>query len=174
LEDEFCQIVWNQRNKDIWKILNIYWTLLLKQIRIYHPYLWVSCFPWNSIWRVKAHSRVALLVWVVAVGKILTLDNLRKRNIIVVDWCCMRKKSEEFIVHLLYFELARDLWNSLFNLFGVVVMPRRVRKLLMSCGGQVGLRNILEVWRLAFLCLMWCIWRKMNEQNFGDREILVV
>jgi hypothetical protein len=28
------------------------------------------------------------------------LDNLRKRNIVVVEWCCMCKKSGESIDHL--------------------------------------------------------------------------
>jgi hypothetical protein len=66
--------------------------------------------------------------------KIFTLDNLRKRNFIMVDWCFMYKKSEKSIEHLLlHCEVARDLWSSLFNMFGVVwVVPRRVRELLVS------------------------------------------
>jgi hypothetical protein len=32
-------------------------------------------------------------MWMAAFEKILTLDNLRKRHVIVVDWCCMCKKS---------------------------------------------------------------------------------
>jgi hypothetical protein len=31
-------------------------------------------------------------------------------------------------------------------------------------------RNALEVWRLAYLCLMWCIWRKQNARSFEDLE----
>jgi hypothetical protein len=57
-------------------------------------------FPWKSIWRVKTTSRVALLVWTVALVKFLTLDNLRKRNVIMMDLCYMCKKSGEFIDHL--------------------------------------------------------------------------
>jgi hypothetical protein len=38
----------------------------------------------------------------------------------------------------------------------------------------VGSRNILEVWRLAPLCLMWCIWRERNARSFEDRETSVV
>jgi hypothetical protein len=68
--------------------------------------------------------------------KILTLDNPRKRNVIVVDWCYMCKNSEESIDHLLlHSEVERDFWSSLFNLFGVWVMPRRVRELLVSWRG---------------------------------------
>jgi hypothetical protein len=40
-------------------------------------------------------------VWTMALGKILTLDNLRKRNLIVMDWCYMCK-SRESIDHLLH------------------------------------------------------------------------
>jgi hypothetical protein len=61
----------------------------------------VFSFPWKSIWHVRAPSRVSFFVWTVALGKILTHDNLRRRNIGVVEWCCMCKKSGEFIEHLL-------------------------------------------------------------------------
>jgi hypothetical protein len=45
--------------------------------------------------------RLAFFVWFAALGKILTLDNLRTRNVVVVEWCCMCKKSGESIDHLL-------------------------------------------------------------------------
>jgi hypothetical protein len=64
--------------------------------------------------------RVAFFVWTSALGRILTLNNLRKRSFIVVDWYCMRKRSGESIDHLLlYCEVARELWVSMFCLFGV-------------------------------------------------------
>lgn len=48
----------------------------------------------------------------VALGKILTMDNLRKMHIIVVDWYCICKMSRETIDHLLlYCEVTRDLWE---------------------------------------------------------------
>jgi hypothetical protein len=51
-----------------------------------------SHFSWKSILRVKAPSRVAFFVWTTTLGKILMLDNLRKRNVVVVEWCCTCKK----------------------------------------------------------------------------------
>jgi hypothetical protein len=44
------------------------------------------CFPRKSVWRTKVPLRVAFLVWSVALGKILTMDNLRKLHVIVVYW----------------------------------------------------------------------------------------
>jgi hypothetical protein len=66
-------------------------------------------FLWKSILHVKAPARVAFFVWTTALGKILTHDNLRKRNV-VIEWCCIYKKSGESIEHLLlHCEVARDL-----------------------------------------------------------------
>jgi hypothetical protein len=64
----------------------------------------------------------------------LTIDNLRKWNVLVVEWFCMCKKSGESIDHLLiHCEVARALWSSILNLFGIEwVMPRRVIDLLDS------------------------------------------
>jgi hypothetical protein len=37
----------------------------------------------------------------VVLGKILTIDNLHKKSIIVTEWYCMCKKSGKSIDHLL-------------------------------------------------------------------------
>ena len=42
-------------------------------------------FPWKSIWKQKIPSRVAFFVWTVALGKCLTIDNLRKRKVWILD-----------------------------------------------------------------------------------------
>jgi hypothetical protein len=51
--------------------------------------------------RIRFTLKVAFFAWLAALEKILTTDNLRKRHIIVVDWCYMCKKSREFVDHLL-------------------------------------------------------------------------
>jgi hypothetical protein len=64
----------------------------------------------------------------------LLLDNLRKRHIIVIDRCCMCKKTEESVNHLLlHCDVASALCSALFNRFGMSwVMPRCVINLLAS------------------------------------------
>jgi hypothetical protein len=44
-----------------------------------------SSFPWKSIWRVNVPLRVSFFVWTTALGKIMTLDNPRKKKVIVVE-----------------------------------------------------------------------------------------
>jgi hypothetical protein len=66
-------------------------------------------FPWMSIWQNKA-TLSGFLYLVSHFGKILTFDNLRKWQIIVVDWCCMCKKSRKTVDHLLlHCEIASSL-----------------------------------------------------------------
>jgi hypothetical protein len=40
-------------------------------------------------------------------GKISTLDNLRKKNVIVVDWCFMCKSGETIEYLFLHCEVVR-------------------------------------------------------------------
>ena len=42
-------------------------------------------FPWKSIWKQKILSRVAFFVWTVALGKCLTIDDLRERKVWILD-----------------------------------------------------------------------------------------
>jgi hypothetical protein len=71
-------------------------------------------------------------VWSAALGKILTLDNLRKKNMVLVNRCGMCKKDKESIDHLLlHCESAQLLWNAFFSHFGLAwVMPWGVVNLL--------------------------------------------
>jgi hypothetical protein len=118
-----------------------------------------STFSWKSFWKVKVPLRVAF-VWTATLGKILTLDNLRKRYLIVIEWCCICKTCKESIYHLfLHCEVATEMWSAFFQLFCVVwVMPRRVSELLGSWRGKMSNRMSLHLWRRAPLCLMWCLW----------------
>ena len=73
-------------------------------------------FPWKSIWKPKVPSRVAFFVWVASLGKILTADNLRNRNIILVSWCCLCKADKETVDHLLLHCLFRGRFRIWFLL----------------------------------------------------------
>jgi hypothetical protein len=44
-------------------------------------------FPWKSVRRSQAPPRVAFFVWTAVQNKILTLDNLGRRGMVVVNRC---------------------------------------------------------------------------------------
>ena len=51
------------------------------------------CGGRKSVWRTKSPPRAAFFVWLATFGKILTLDNLRKRQVVVINRCFMCKKD---------------------------------------------------------------------------------
>lgn len=83
---------------------------------------------------VKGATQVALFMWTLALGKILTIDKLRRRRLIVIDWCYVCKCAGETMDHLLlHCPTATELWSMVLGLFGVYwVMPKSVAELLAS------------------------------------------
>jgi hypothetical protein len=120
-------------------------------------------------------SRVAFFGWTIALDKILAHDNLRKRSTVIMEWCCMCKKNGESVDHLLlHCEVATQLWNYVFSLFGVEwVIPQSFLNLL-ACWNRVGGRDISKViWRMVPLCIIWCIWQERNARTFEDKKCSV-
>ena len=85
-----------------------------------------------------------------AIGVFNYTDNLRKRIVVVLDWCCMCKKDEDSIDHLLlHCHVARELWNMVFSLFGVHwVMLCHAVDLLASWLYKCSRRKSLVIWSM--------------------------
>ena len=77
-------------------------------------------FPWKSVWKVKAHPRVAFFIWSAAWGKILTCDNLMRRGYTMAGWCYMCQCAEETVNHLLiHCSAIQPLWSFVFRAFHI-------------------------------------------------------
>ncbi len=53
----------------------------LFEVRLFYRLLTshnTTSFPWRSFWQSRVPHKVAVFIWLVAQGKILTLDNLRR------------------------------------------------------------------------------------------------
>jgi hypothetical protein len=68
-------------------------------LKVAFPALFV--IAWKSVWHTPGPSRATFFVWSVALSKILTLDNLGKWHVIVINRCYMCKKTGESSDHLL-------------------------------------------------------------------------
>jgi hypothetical protein len=128
-------------------------------------------FPWKCVWRSQAPSMTAFFTWAAALGRILTVDNLRKRHIIIIDRCCLCKRDGESMDHiLLHCDVAYALWNNIFSRFGISwVMPRSVLNLL-TCWWKSGSSRSATTWKMVPICIFLCIWRERNLRCFENVE----
>jgi hypothetical protein len=158
--DSLC---WRPSSQKIFQVRS-YYSVLLKPSRI--------SFPWRSVWKAKVPSRVTFFSWTATLGRILTIDNLRKRKVLIIDWCCMCKTNGESVNHLLlHCPIAQDLWNLVFILFGISwVMPRGVEDLFACWSGKRENSESGAIWKAVPHCLMWCLWRERNSRTFSGEE----
>lgn len=106
-EDQLC---WSPSHKGKFDVRSFYKALACKE---------ALHFPWKSFWWTKVPLKVAFFAWAATLGKILTLDNLRKMRVIVIDRYCICKMNVESVDHLLlHCEVARANLQSLQSVLG--------------------------------------------------------
>jgi hypothetical protein len=112
-------------------------------------------FPWKSVWRSKAPPRVALFVWTAVRSKILTLDNLGRRSMVVVNRCWLCEMEGESVDHLLlHCAVASGLWNAFFARLAFVGLCLAPSRSYLRVGGREVIRGALLFgrWSLIVLC----------------------
>ena len=112
---------------------------------------------------------MAFFVWKAVRSKILTLDNLGRRGMVVGNRCWLYETEGESVDHLLlHCVVASGLWNAFFSRFGLCwVLPHSVKELLASWWSSGRTRSAV-VWKMVPLCIMWCIWSERNNRCFED------
>ena len=129
-------------------------------------------FPWRSIWKPKVPSNVAFYFWTIALGTILTNDNLRLKKVWILDWCYMCKRNGESVdLLLLHCPITFEMRSMVFTLFGIYwVMPKTLVDLLACWQGKFGRHHNGVIWMVVPRCLMRCIWWERNSQCFEDSK----
>ena len=132
--------------------------------------LFVS-FPWQSIWCIKVLERVSFFLWTAARDGILVVDNLVKKNLPLLNWCCLCQCDEETMDHfLLHCKFVHAVWSEVFLMFGVQwVMLYTVVSLLFAWRNWLG-NYSSKVWNMVSACLIWLVWKERNAPTFEDIE----
>ena len=70
-------------------------SLVVFEVRFYYRALQPSnsrSFPWKPLWKSKVPTKIIFFLWTEALDKILTVEILQRRQVVVVvlvDWCCI-------------------------------------------------------------------------------------
>jgi hypothetical protein len=120
----------------------------------------------------KVLPRVSFFVWTAAMDRILTMQNLRRRHVIVIDWFYMCKVSGESTNHLfLHCPIATNLWSCMFSLFGLHwVMLKRVLELLACWREGRETSKIQDLWNSIPHGIFWVLWWERNSRAFEGKE----
>ena len=120
----------------------------------------------SATWWLEGTKRVS------SARKILTAENSKKWNIILVSWCCLCKENGETVDHLLlHCPFSKEIWDLVFALFGLQwLMPRKVIDLLACWQGYFGWDWHRAIWRCIPHCWTWCVWRERNNRSLERCE----
>jgi mannosylglycoprotein endo-beta-mannosidase len=132
--------------------------------------------PWRGVWRSRCPSRISFFVWEAMHGRILTIDNLRRRGVYMADWCFLCRGDGESVHHvLLHCSMARGLWSHVLSITNFHwVMPEKVVDVLWSWNRRFSNPVAKVIWRMIPSCVWWCLWRERNNRCFEDVSFSLV
>ena len=127
-------------------------------------------FPHRIVWNPVVPPKIGVFAWEAAWGKILTLDQLKRRGMSFANKCFMCEEEDETIDHLLiHCKFAKMLWDLFLSIVGISwVFPHSVLHTLLAWQGAVVGKKRRKIWFAAPLCLFWNLWRARNLMVFEN------
>ena len=100
-------------------------------------------------------------VWEATCGKILTLDQLKRRGLTFANKFFLSQEWEETVDHLLlHCTKTRVLWDLLFSVFGVSwFISSSVQDTLLGGRGSFVAKDRRRAWATGPLCILWAVWK---------------
>ena len=116
-------------------------------------------FPYHPVWNPIVPPKIGFFTWEATWGKVLTLDQLKRRGRAFANICFLCEEDEETIDHLLiHCKRAKTLWNLLLSVVGTSwVFPRSVLHTLLAWQGAAVGKKRKKIWMTAPLCLFWTL-----------------
>ena len=112
-----------------------------------------------------------MFCWVARLHKILSMDQLRRRDFIVVNGCPFCLQDKETATHLLvHCNYAHTVWVSILRMFDMCwVMPCSIKEFFEQWvfRGKSVRGHIL--WRLSLYAGLWKLWIERNNRFFQNK-----
>jgi hypothetical protein len=160
LSDQEDRIVWCL-NKKGFSVNSFYKKKVNDQVAVTYKFLWKSKLP----------QKIKIFIWLVVRNKILTKDNLKKRNWNGSQACCFCGYDESTDHLFFHCPIARYVWRVIQVALNLAVIPKSISDLRAGwlSNPKDKISNLL-----LFGCgaMFWAIWRTRNDWCFSDKTLL--
>ena len=128
-------------------------------------------FPYHLIWNSVVPPKIGIFTWEAVWGKVLTLDNLKRRGMAFANRFFLCEEGEETINHLLiHCRSAKMLWDLFLSIGGISwVFPSSVIYTLLAWQGVAVRKKWKKIWTAAPMCLFWTLWCARNRLAFENK-----
>ena len=116
--------------------------------------------------------KVAFFGWEASWGKILTLEQLQRREYSLANRCFLCLFEVETVDYLLlHCVKTRALWNLLFFLFGMAwVLSGSIKETLLGWYEAFVGKTCKKAWLMTPLCIFWSVSKERNLLAFRSEE----
>ncbi|CAN0858149.1 hypothetical protein LINGRAHAP2_LOCUS7101 [Linum grandiflorum] len=126
--------------------------------------------PHLCIWKKEVPTKVQGFLWLVFLGRILTLDNLQQRGLITPNWCSLCNCAAESVDHIF---LACTFSWKVWSLFSSILsisgpLHHRMREVVMGWKGMNCTTNFVDTMGVCLYAFCWFIWLERNNRIFRD------
>jgi len=128
----------------------------------------IDQWPWKLFWKTRLPSKIKCFTWTTLKNAILTLDNLNRRKLQLVNRCFMCLNSLESVNHLfLHCPVATALWNMFISIAGINwILLQSIKEVIGSWSLREVDSPIKKTWQMIPSCIFWCIWKERNLRCF--------
>lgn len=108
LSNEDDEMIWELHSSGLYSVQSLYTLINFRGVSPVHV---------PAVWELYVPPRVHFFLWLVAHNKVLTRDNLSKRQF-VPDTICLFCEEQESVMHLFFFHcnVAKLLWERIINI----------------------------------------------------------
>lgn len=133
---------------------------------------------WKSIWDTASLPKINFFTWTLIQNKILTGDNLAKRNFAGPHWCALCRCNAETTHHLfIECQFAKDVWGFSLQDFQLATAESNSIPALFADWTHRYPRRIPQksiwhkIWNALPKYVCWKIWLARNQQIFSDLRL---
>lgn len=170
LNDQDDDRVWDE-NKQIFLANTVLKLLINKR--------WVSVtsvvvdFPYDLVWNsLFVPPKVDFFVWTLIRGRVLTVDNLKKRGIFCVNRCTVYGVEEETVHHLFVdCRISESIWDFFgLSFHAAFLSVQSIMERLNTKPNRALSKLGMRYWDSRFHAFCWGIWKERNNRVFEGKS----